>query len=121
MKCKVRISSSGSNWKDNVLSLGEFNENGGRITVSYKINGDKCELVYSDKKAVQKRSGEQNVEMTFSAGETTFCSLGSGSFCGGFDIFTNSVVFDKKDNGFEILLDYMSGDENIKLAFTVVV
>ena len=119
---KIKINSAGNGWKDEKSTSGTVEAEGERITVNYSLDGDMCTFSYCGGKAVQRRRGGQNIEISFEEGGYTQCVIGEGDLAGAFKVFTRSLIIKRGKGGFRIILNYESGEdrENIKLQPTAV-
>ena len=119
---KVNIDSCGRGWTDKKTADGLLTEDKDGVKLFYEIDGDECTLTYKNGKAVQKRQGEQFVEIAFEQGQRTSCTVGSGGLSGSYEVFTNKLNFVSGKGGFKLSLEYTSGTDRelIKLTLTAV-
>ncbi|MDE5721965.1 MAG: DUF1934 domain-containing protein [Clostridia bacterium] len=120
LNCKVTIISSSADFDSRVSSEGliDFLPDGYEVT--YSLDGDFCTLTVTDNTVTQKRTGSQNIFMTFSQGETTLCEIGMNGFCGGFEILTQKLTLTKGKGGIKISLEYISRVDGEKTYLTFI-
>ncbi|MDE6598388.1 MAG: DUF1934 domain-containing protein [Clostridia bacterium] len=114
-KCKVTINSQGDGWQDEQRTDGEFTNDGTRVQLKYKLDGDNCILTFDGKTVTQQRAGENNLSLTFREGESCECTLTSGGMNGSFEIFTDEIKYTVNENNFKLFLKYSSGGDREKI------
>lgn len=115
MKCNVILDNGAAVFT--AAGTLEYADAGFRL--SYGLDGDNCLLVYDGKKLYESRRGSLCLEMTFSAGEKTTCTLSDGAAEGSFPLFTHSLAVTENPNGFEISVRYDFSGEITELKITV--
>ena len=118
--CKVTIISSSAGFESRVTSDGLLKIQPTGCEVNYSLDGDFCTLAVKDNVVTQKRTGGQNILMTFSQGETSVCEIGTGGLCGSFEIFTENLKFTKGKGGVKISLEYISRADGEKMHLTFI-
>lgn len=118
--CKVTITSSSADFERRVSSDGSIKILPDGYEVTYSIDGDFCTLTVTENAVTQKRTGSQNVYMTFSQGETTLCEIGADGLCGGFEITTEKLNITKGKGGIKVSLEYISRADGEKTYLTFI-
>lgn len=118
-KCRVRIRSCGDGWSEDVSTFGEILTTEDSVGLKYTLNSDECSLSYKDGRVTQERKGSQNLRLEFCEGRKTFCTIGSGSMTGSFDILTRSIKFFSGKGGFKLKLEYNSGTDGEKISLSL--
>ena len=114
--CSIEMRSEGEGWKSNISAEGKVENNDG-VKFFYEVDGDSCTLSYKDGIVTQQRLGEQNITITFQEGIKTYFMLKSGGFSGSYDIFTHRLNFNAGSAEYLLRLEYLNGDEPVKLTF----
>ena len=118
---EIKIKSEGNGWKSCVSAVGEVSF-GKELCVKYSLDGDECEFITDGRTAVQRRRGVQNILITFICGRSTRCVLGRGDLTGSYAVYTKKLKLVRGEEGFSLLLEYLSGNEKekIKLNFKAI-
>ena len=91
--CTVEIKSRIDGETSVVSSKGKIIKSPSGYRVDYSLEGDEGVIIVNDSGVVQKRHGEQNIELNFRKGESTQCFLSSGGFKGDFSVYTDDLHY----------------------------
>jgi len=117
MNCKVIIS-RGKERGGEFASQGNLQTCEKGFRLDYRIESDGCTLLYDGKTLKQNRRGNANIEMTFTEGEETFCTLGEGGLCGTMPVYTDVLAVTRGRGGVKVKLNYECGGERVDLVLT---
>ena len=120
MNCRVIILSDASGKAEKYSAGGELSGRAEGFSVRYNLDGDECILTASDKGATQKRTGGQNVFISFEKGRFTGCGISGGGFEGGFEIFTERYTFCKLKGGYKLSIGYKDGERKVNLTVKII-
>ena len=120
--CTVEIKSCVDGETSIVSTKGKIIKSHSKICVYYDLDGDECTLTVTDDEVVQKRCGEQNIELTFKKGEESQCFLSSGGFGGTFTVFTDSLKHTVCEidalQVFKLSIGYILGEQKTEIIFS---
>ena len=120
--CTVEIKSCIDGETSVVSSKGKIIKSPSGYRVDYSLDGDECSLIVNERGVVQKRRGEQNIELTFKIGESTQCSLSSGSFKGDFSVYTDDLHYGIGNvDGLQVFMlsmVYLLGEQRTEIVFS---
>lgn len=114
MKCTVKVF-AGKDRGGEFTSLGELNFTNKGFEIFYKLDGDDCSLLSFGGTVVQKRCGAFNTEITFIAGEKTYCIFGEKDLRGTLQVYTYKMQINANECGARIFIDYDCGGERVNL------
>ena len=120
--CTVEIKSCIDGETSVVSSKGKIIKSPSGYRVDYTLDGDECALIVTERGVVQKRHGEQNIEMTFKIGQSTQCFLSSGGFKGDFSVYTDDLHYGVGEIGgmqvFILSMGYILGKQRTEIIFS---
>ena len=119
MKCEITFDNGSPGGC--FLSTGELEISDNSFALNYETDWDKCFLSYSDGKVFNRRRGIVALDMRFSEGEETACSLGDDGLCGTFPVYTNKILLAKTGGRINLKLIYNIGGEDFTLEITAAV